>query len=197
MDTKILQSAREAIHAGKLIIYPTDTQYALGCTITKIAAIKKIYKLKQRPHTLPLPIAVASKEEITTVGIINNKIAKIIDHFLPGPLTIIIQKQPQVPSELTAGKNTIAVRIPNHPIALTLLQDTGPLTVTSSNIHGQKPYEDITDIQNAFKSRIAVYIPGGLLNQPPSTIVDLTKKTPHVLRTGPISLEDIIDVMQS
>jgi tRNA A37 threonylcarbamoyladenosine synthetase subunit TsaC/SUA5/YrdC len=76
------------------------------------------------------------------------------------------------------------------------LQQTGPLTVTSSNIHGQKPYEDITDIQKAFTTNIAVYIPGGQLNQPPSTIVDLTKKIPQLLRSGPIPFQEIIDVIQ-
>jgi L-threonylcarbamoyladenylate synthase len=195
MDATLLQQAITAAQNEKLIIYPTDTQYALGCTLTNPQTIQHLFTLKQRPITLPLPVAVASIKDISTIATITPIQKQVAQTFLPGPLTMVLPKQPTVPSEVTASGNTIAVRIPNHPLTLQLLQQTGPLIITSANIHGQKPYEDIHDIQNQFGQEIAVYLPGGILNQPPSTIVDFTHKPPHLIRSGPISLPEIINVM--
>jgi L-threonylcarbamoyladenylate synthase len=195
MDTTRLQQAITAAQEGNLIIYPTDTQYALGCTLTHPQTIHHLFNLKKRPNNLALPVAVATIKDISTIAIITPLQKKVAKTFLPGPLTMVLPKQPTVPPEVTASNKTIAVRIPNHPITLHLLQKTGPLIITSANIHGQKPYEDIHDIQHQFGDEIAVYLPGGILNQPPSTIVDFTHKPPQLLRSGPISLLEIINVM--
>ncbi len=195
MDTTLLQKAITAAQDGKLIIYPTDTQYALGCTLTHPQTIHRLFNLKKRPKNLALPVAVATIKEISSIARITPQQEQIAHTFLPGPLTMVLPKQPTVPPEVTASSNTIAVRIPNHPITLQLLEKTGPLVITSANRHGQKPYEDITDIQHQFGDEIAVYLPGGTLNQPPSTIVDFTHKPPQLLRSGPISLPEIINVM--
>ena len=195
MDTTLLQQAITAAHDGKLIIYPTDTQYALGCTLTHPQTIHRLFKLKKRPNNLALPVAVANIKEISTIATITLIQKQVAHTFLPGPLTMVLPKQPTVPPEVTASGNTIAVRIPNHPLTLQLLEKTGPLIITSANRHGQKPYEDIHDIQHQFGEEIAVYLPGGILNQPPSTIVDFTHKPPQLLRSGPISLSEIINVM--
>ena len=195
MDATLLQKAITAAQEGKLIIYPTDTQYALGCTLTHPETIQHLFHLKQRPNNLALPVAVATIKDISTIATITPKQKQVAQIFLPGPLTMVLPKHPTVPPEVTASGNTLAVRIPNHPLTLQLLQKTGPLIITSANIHGQKPYEDIHDIQNQFGEEIAVYLPGGILNQPPSTIVDFTTKPFQLLRSGPISLPEIINVM--
>jgi len=195
MDSTLLKQAITATQHGGLIIYPTDTQYALGCTLKYPKTIKRIYTLKQRPSSLALPIAVASIDEISTVAKINKYHKKVAEKFLPGPLTMILKRQPSIPDQVTASKETIAVRIPNHPLTLSLLKKTGPLIITSANIHGQKPYEDIEDIQQQFREAVAIYIPGGKLNMPPSTITDFTKYPPTILRPGPISIQEIIEVM--
>jgi L-threonylcarbamoyladenylate synthase len=195
MSKNILMQAITAAQQGKLIIYPTDTQYALGCTLKNKTTIKKIYELKKRPKTLPLPIAVSSIEELSTVAYTTVPQIKIAQQFLPGPLTMVLKKHKNIPQEVTGSNTTIAVRIPNHPITLSLLKETGPLIITSANIHGQKPYEDIKDIQNQFKETISAYVPGGTLNMPPSTIIDFTTTPLTLLRQGPISLEEIINEM--
>jgi L-threonylcarbamoyladenylate synthase len=195
MVTTLLQKAINAAQDGKLIIYPTDTQYALGCTLTHPQTIQHLFNLKKRPNTLALPIAVATIKDISTIATITPLQKQVAHTFLPGPLTMVLPKKPIVPSEVTASGNTLAIRIPNHPITLQLLHKTGPLIITSANIHGQKPYEDIHDIQNQFGEEIAVYLPGGILNQPPSTIIDFTHTPPQLLRSGPISLPEIINVM--
>lgn len=195
MDTTLLQQAITAAQDGKLIIYPTDTQYALGCTLTHQQTIQRLFHLKQRPNNLALPVAVATIKDISTIATITSKQKQVAQTFLPGPLTMVLPKKPTVPPKVTASNKTIAVRIPNHPITLQLLEQTGPLIITSANIHGQKPYEDIHDIQHQFGEEIAVYLPGGILNQPPSTIVDFTHKPPQLLRSGPISLPEIINVI--
>ena len=195
MDTTLLQKAITAAQAGKLIIYPTDTQYALGCILTHPQTIKHLFNIKKRPPTLALPVAVASIKDISTIATITPLQKQVAHSFLPGPLTMVLPKKPTVPSEVTASGNTLAIRIPDHPITLQLLHKTGPLIITSANIHGQKPYEDIHDIQKQFGEEIAVYLPGGILNNPPSTIIDFTHTPPQLLRPGPISLPEIINVM--
>ena len=147
----------QAAKQGKVIVYPTDTQYALGCSITFESGILKIFKLKKRPEILALPIAVSSSKDIQRLTYITPSIQKIISTFLPGPLTLILHARPEINPRITANKNTVGIRIPNHPITLKLLKKTGPLIVTSANIHGQKPYEDIKDIQKQFGKQIDVY----------------------------------------
>jgi L-threonylcarbamoyladenylate synthase len=195
MDNTLLNQAITAVQNGNLIIYPTDTQYALGCTLSNPETIQRIYTLKQRPLTLALPIAVATINDISYVATMQPTQKKIAQTYLPGPLTMILYKKSIIPDEVTASKETIAVRIPNNPLTLSLLKETGPLIITSANIHGQKPYEDIKDILQQFGDEVAIYIPGGTLNKPPSTIIDFTKNPPTLVRKGPISLDEIINVM--
>jgi L-threonylcarbamoyladenylate synthase len=195
MDSQLLIQAVTAAQRGDLIVYPTDTQYALGCTINNPTTIQRLYQLKQRPLNLALPIAVSSVIDISSVAHITPQQNHIAQTFLPGPLTMVLKRQSIISNLITASHETVAVRIPAHHQTIHLLKKTGPLVITSANIHGQKPYQDIADIQQLFKDEVAVYLPGGILNKPPSTIIDFTTTPPTLLRPGPISLQDIIDVI--
>ena len=182
---------KAAIDQGFLIIYPTDTLYALGASVFSPIAVEKAFTLKKRPISLPIPIAVSSKEMLEEIAIITPLAACLIESFLPGPLTIVI-KNKMIPSVVTANKTTIAVRIPDDSIALNLIKKIGPLTVTSANIHNQQTPTTIEEIRSMFKSpSIYAYIDDGIRNGLPSTIVDVTEDKPLILRKGTISSEKI------
>jgi L-threonylcarbamoyladenylate synthase len=191
MKQNTVKDALRALKNGDVIIYPTDTLYALGADIYNEEAVRKIYELKQRPFSSPLPVAVGSPEAIETVAFTNKAAKIIIERFLPGTLTIILKKRSSVPDVVTSSLKNIAVRIPDNPIALDLLNQFGPLTVTSANIHDEKTPGSIQDIQAQLHSVITVCLDDGTHTDEPSTIVDLTSKNIQVIRAGPITEKEL------
>lgn len=194
MKTK-LSKAIDSLKKGGIIVYPTDTQYAFGADIFNENSIKKLFELKNRPNNNPLPIAVGKYDDIKNYAYETKCTKKICDHFLPGKLTIILYKKNNIPDIITGGKDKIAIRIPDNKIALELLNNFGPLTITSANIHGKKTESEIKSINLQFKDKINCYIDHKILNNDPSTIVDLTYRKPLMIREGDISLSDILAVI--
>jgi len=195
MKKNDFSAALQALKEGEPIIYPTDTLYALGADIYNETAVKKVFTIKHRPFSIPLPVAVSSIKEIETVAFMNEAAWKIGEKFLPGTITIILKKKPSVPAIVTAGSDTIAIRIPHHPIALRLLCKYGPLTVTSANIHQKKTKGIIKDILQQLETSIPVCLHDGRKEKPPSTIIDLTIKRPRVVREGSIREKELLDVI--
>jgi L-threonylcarbamoyladenylate synthase len=193
-ETQFIE-ALNALKTGKLIIYPTDTLYALGADVYNEAAVRHVFEIKQRPYSIPLPIAVSSLEAMDTVAFVNEIARKLSETYLPGPLTIILKKKPILPDVLTGGHDTIAVRIPNHPIALKLLQRYGPLTATSANLHKKTTPGNIKDILIQLHTVIPVSLDDGRLDGAPSTIVDLSSTTPRIVRQGSIAVTELLKVM--
>jgi L-threonylcarbamoyladenylate synthase len=193
MDKECFEQAMITLEAGGVVIYPTDTLYALGADIWNDAAVLKIFKLKQRPLSAPLPIAVSNVKEIDQIASIPPPMYSLIARFLPGSMTVILRKKKPVSNLLTAGLPNVAVRIPRNDTALTLLSAFGPLTVTSANIHGKKTPGVIKKLQMQFRDEIKVYLDGGPLRGLPSTIVDLTGEQPVVVREGVIPEQEIMD----
>lgn len=188
----------DALRRGKLIVYPTDTLYALGGDIFNEEAVERIYIIKERPLDEALPVAVSDIKMMDKIAFISKIALKLIKEFLPGPLTIILPKKPVVPNIVTGGSETVAIRIPNNDVAISLISNYGPLTATSVNIHGLKPLTCIRDIRKQFKGRgIEVYIDQGELKGRPSTIVDLTKSKPIIIREGVIPKKQILSVVSN
>jgi L-threonylcarbamoyladenylate synthase len=185
--------ALQALKDGDVIIYPTDTLYALGADVYNEEAVKRVFEIKHRPFSVPLPIAVASKKAIETVASLNENAHKIIDRFLPGSLTVILKKKESVPMIVTSGSETIAIRIPQQKIALRLLREYGPLTVTSANLHHEKTPGVIKDILMQLQTELPVAFDVGRLDATPSTIVDLTLRIPRVVRSGKITEQELLD----
>ncbi len=192
---KLLEEAIKHLQQGELIVYPTDTLYALGADIFNEEAVRKVYMVKRRPLSEPLPVAVSCVEEISRVAKLDPDAEKLVKRFLPGPLTIILPRKPSVPGIVTSGGESIAIRIPDNISALTLLSQFGPLTVTSANLHGVKPPGFIKDIKLQLRDKVALYIDEGELSGPPSTIVDLTTKPPRVVREGVIPEKKVLSVV--
>ena len=192
MDEKIISHAVQAIQQGKLIVYPTDTLYGLGASIFEHNAINSIFKIKKRPFSLPLPIAVSNMKMLSQCVQLTSLAQQLANHFLPGKLTLVCRKKPMVVDTITSGNETVAIRIPHDEIALNIINKTGPILATSANIHGQKTPKSISEIRKLFKPEdIEVYIDDGPRNGAPSTIVDVTGSQPKILREGSISAERI------
>jgi L-threonylcarbamoyladenylate synthase len=190
-----LSKAIESLENGEVIVYPTDTQYAFGADISNEDSIKKVFKIKNRPFNDPLPIAVAKYSDILQIAYTHKYLETLVNHFLPGKLTIILYKKDNISSSITGGLDKIAIRIPDNKIALKLISKFGPLTLTSANIHGKKTESSIENIYSQFKGHINCYLDYGVLNNNPSTIIDLTPERPTLIREGEILIKDILAVI--
>ena len=197
MDNHNISKAVKALSEGKLIVYPTDTLYGLGADIFNEDAIKKLYKIKKRKLSEPLSVAVANIDEIEKIALVNENARILAKNFLPGRLTLVLEKRPIVPDIVTSGLDNVAVRIPNNDIALEIISNFGPITATSANIHGKETPRIIKDIVMQFKkSDVSVFIEDGALEEKASTIVDVTSSPPLILREGDITKKQILDAIR-
>lgn len=187
-----LQHAVDTLQNGGLVAFPTDTVYGLGALPASAEFIERLYTVKGRESTRAIATLISSPEELSDVSSSPNKIAQILaEQFWPGPITLIIPRHPNLPQVLSPTP-TIGVRIPDHDFALQLLALTGPLGVTSANISGQENTTTAQEVLGQLEGRIHLVIDGGKSpGKVPSTVVDCTGDEPVILRTGPVSLEDI------
>ena len=198
MLRKKLSEAIEVLQNGSIVVYPTDTLYALGVNIYNENAVRKVFNVKKRPLDVPLPVAVANFTEMKRIAFVNNNARALAKHFLPGSLTLVLNKKNIVPDIVTGGLNKIAVRIPNNTIALELIVNSGPLTITSANIHGKKTLGNIKDISMQLRDDdVAVYLDYGILHGKPSTIIDVSSKEPEIIREGSIKKHDVLAVIKT
>jgi L-threonylcarbamoyladenylate synthase len=194
MDEDLITQAVEAVGKGNLIVYPTDTLYGLGSSISKDKAIETIFSVKNRPKSLPLSIAVSDKKMLSTCVNLTSLAENLAERFLPGKITLVCEKKNSILDSITGGKKTVAVRIPDDTIALHLIKKTGPLIATSANIHGQSTPASISEIRKLFKPGVVeVYIDDGPRQGRPSTIVDVTGSHPIILREGSIPASRILE----
>lgn len=181
---------------GELIAFPTDTVYGLGAKVFDSVAQERIMGLKNRDCSKRFAVLCANLEQIEELAYIDDKAKKIINKFLPGGLTLILKAKNKNIHNY-AIDDTVAVRIPKHPIALKLLLENGPLATTSVNLSGQKPLNDYDIIKETFKNKID-YIYNDPTNieysNVPSTIIDMTSDL-KVIREGDIKLEEILKII--
>ena len=192
-----LSRAITALKCGELVVYPTDTLYALGADVYNGDAVRRIFETKHRPFDIPLSVAVASFDSIESIAFVNYNARRLAEQFLPGSLTLVLNKKSTISSTVTGGLDKVAARIPDNEVALELLSKFGPLTATSANVHDMETPRDIEGIKKQFKDGdVAVYLDCGKLNASPSTIVDITTKTPKIIREGIITKKNILDAIR-
>jgi L-threonylcarbamoyladenylate synthase len=160
--------AAKIILSGGIIAYPTETVYGIGALACDVAAVREVFRIKNRPESQPLSIAVSSMEMLRDVAYVEHE--DFIRRFLPGPVTVILRKKPVLPEVLTAGSDSVGIRYPDHRMALDLIGRTGPIVSTSANLHGQPDpvsAEEVTvDVEYVLDDGRCRYAG-------PSTIVDL------------------------
>ena len=196
MSVSNLAGIVSALNSGDVIVYPTDTLYGLGADIYNDEAVKRIFQLKKRGFDQPLSVAVANLGDLEDIAFVDDRVRRVAEEFLPGSLTIVLKKKNVISDLVTAGSDTIAIRIPDNPIALRLLEVFGPLTCTSANIHGDDTSANVDDIRKDFEEDIMVYIDAGQLGGMPSTIIDLSGDDPQILREGAIPGKEILKAIE-
>ncbi len=190
-----LHLAVQALLGGRLVVFPTETVYGVAALAQNEAAVRSLYQAKSRPDHLALPVMVASSDLIPTIARPRPGFWALAERFWPGPLTIILPKTPALPDIVTAGGDTVGLRIPDHPLALELLRlVAAPLAVTSANRSGQPPARSATEARTQLDGRVSLIVDGGPApGGQPSTVIDLTTEPPRILRPGPITAAAIGD----
>ncbi|PFG28917.1 putative translation factor (SUA5) [Corynebacterium renale] len=192
-----LVQAAEAARDGQLVVLPTDTLYGIGADAFNNQAVANLLAAKHRGPDYPVPVLVGSWDTIQgLVAGFSSQMRLLVEAFWPGGLSIVVQQAPSLPWNLGDTNGTVMVRMPNHPVALQLLRDVGPMAVSSANIHGHQPPVNVTEARQQLGDSVAVYLDGGTAAiGEPSTIVDLTRTTPKILREGAISADRISEVL--
>ena len=194
-----IQLAAKLLRQGKLVAIPTETVYGLGADAKNPEAVKRIFAAKGRPADHPLIVHIPDKAALTDWAIEIPEIAwKLAERFWPGPLTIVLKKHPDVPMEVTGGQNTIALRIPNHPVALALLQEFGGgIAAPSANRYCRISPTQASHVEEELGDKVDMILDGGACQVGlESTIVDLSGTQPRLLRPGQISKSEIEGVLQ-
>lgn len=192
IDAEILQQAGELLLQGELVAFPTETVYGLGADALRPEAAKKIYAAKGRPSDNPLIIHVAELEALgKIVEEVPEKAQLLAEKFWPGPLTMILRKSAAVPYETTGGMDTVAVRMPDHPLALALIKAGGGyIAAPSANTSGRPSPTMAEHVYQDLNGKAAMILDGGAVGIGlESTIIDLTEEVPMILRPGYITAQ--------
>ena len=194
MITSDLNQVKTALINGDIIALPTETVYGLAANIYLDSALEKVFKLKKRPSHNPLIIHISNAGILEQIAKnIPAKARELANVFWPGPLTLVLEKQDQIPNRITAGKPTVAVRVPNHPIALQLLKSLNfPLAAPSANPFGSLSPTSAKHVALYFKEEINFILDGGpCFCGLESTIIGFENDKPILYRHGAISIEEI------
>lgn len=194
MITTDIKKAKKALKKNKLVAIPTETVYGLAGNAYDESALVEIFKLKNRPFYNPLIVHIKSASSISDVAIDIPESAMILaEKFWPGPLTLVLKKQPHISDLITAGKDTVAVRVPNHPVALALLDKLDfPLAAPSANPFGSISPTNADHVFNYFGGKLEVILDGGECEKGlESTIIGFENNEPVLYRHGSISSEEI------
>jgi L-threonylcarbamoyladenylate synthase len=188
-----LVRARDALQAGKLVVVPTDTVYGVAADPFAPGATAKVFELKQRPRSLPLPILVSRPRQAWALcDSVPPGAAELVAQFWPGALTLVMPQTPDLDWDLGEATGTIALRMPDHADMMELIEMTGPLAVTSANRSGVPTPSTVAEIYEQLGDAVAVYLDGGVSKEEVgSTIVDLARRKPKIVREGPISRDQV------
>ncbi|GAA1689947.1 hypothetical protein GCM10009808_03640 [Microbacterium sediminicola] len=198
-----MRQARQAIARGALVVIPTDTVYGVAADAFNSIAVQRLLDAKGRTRQSPPPVLVAGVSMVRAlVAELPKAAVDLIDKFWPGGLTLVLPAQPSLNWDLGETRGTVAVRMPDHRLALELIEETGPLAVSSANLTGEPAATACADAREMLGDRVDVYLDGGPAEiGTSSTILDLTglvgrgEGTVRVLREGAIALERLRDVL--
>ncbi len=193
-----LTRAVEILRAGGLVAFPTDTVYGIAAAAFSEDAVERLFQAKIRDRGKAIPLLLSRTSQLRDVARnIPSAAWRLADAFWPGGLSIVLEKSPRIPDVVTAGGPTVAVRVPDHPLALRLIDLAGvPLAATSANLSGQPSPVTADEVERSLGRAADLLLdggpcPGGIA----STVIDVTVSPPGILRQGPIRWEDIAPVI--
>lgn len=189
-----LPTFAELLKQGDLVVFPTETVYGLGASAWNPKAVQKIFEVKGRPSDNPLIVHISNVDMVKQfTPSVSARAKMLMQKFWPGPLTLIFKKRPEVPHVITAGLDTVALRMPAHPIALELIQLSGPLVAPSANKSGRPSPTRPEHIYADYGRKLPVIDGGPCDIGIESTVLDLTSNPPVILRPGSITAADIAE----
>ncbi|MEU6865514.1 L-threonylcarbamoyladenylate synthase [Streptomyces sp. NPDC046876] len=197
-STHDIEKAAGVLRGGGLVALPTETVYGLGANAEDAAAVSRIFQVKERPPTHPLIVHIGRAEDLEDwVADVPQAARLLAEHFWPGPLTLVLRRGPRVPLEATGGLETVAVRVPDHPVALALLTAFGGgVTAPSANRFGSVSPTTANDVLAELGDAVDFVLDGGPCEVGvESTIVDATGGIPTILRPGGVTREDLEAVL--
>ncbi|HMA37391.1 MAG TPA: L-threonylcarbamoyladenylate synthase [Chloroflexia bacterium] len=197
-DPAVLARAGALLRAGQLVAFPTETVYGLGANALDAAAVTRIFGVKERPADDPLIVHVADLAGVLALVTHLPPLAQALAaRFWPGPLTLVLPRGPAVPLQVTAGLDTVAVRMPAHPVALGLIRAAGvPIAAPSANLFTRPSPTRAADVAADLGSRILLILDGGpTTHGVESTVLDLSTHPPRLLRPGALTLEQLRSVL--
>jgi L-threonylcarbamoyladenylate synthase len=194
-----IAAAALAVQRGQLVALPTDTVYGVGADAFSARAVSKLLSAKGRGREMPPPVLVSAATTLDALAVgIPAYARELVKRLWPGPLTLVCKQQTSLQWDLGDTRGTVAVRMPDHEVALDLLGRTGPLAVSSANRSGMPAATDADGVEEMLGDRLEVLLDGGpTKGDVPSTIVDVTGETGRLLRAGAVSLEDLNDLLLS
>lgn len=175
-----LTRAQALLDEGRLVVIPTDTVYGVAARLDKPESIGRIFEVKRRPRSKPVAVLVADLETAMRIGEFTEEARRRAEEGWPGPLTLVVPSVTPLPA-LGGHGTTVGVRVPDHRWALELLRACGPLATTSANPSGSPTAATIEDVAKDLGDHVALYVDGGRLDSPPSTVISLIGG-PEVLR---------------
>ena len=186
-----------ALQRGELVVLPTDTVYGVAADAFSPAAVERLLAAKGRGRDMPVPVLVGDVRGLHGLAAdVTEQMQAVVDAHWPGPLTIIVPAAASLAWDLGETRGTVAVRMPQHPVALDVLSSTGPLDVSSANRTGHPPPATADEAERQLGAAVAVYLEAGSSGEAvASTIVDLTGERPVVRRAGALAVEDLRDVL--
>lgn len=193
-EPECLQIAVDLLRDGAVIAFPTDTVYGVGAHAFLHDAVARLYAVKERPKGAAIPLLLASAQLLPAVcSGIPPEAWQLAERFWPGGLSLVLRRSDSVPDIVTAGGGTVAVRVPDHPIVLEICRRLGaPLAVTSANLHGQPAPLTAGEAESQLGWRVPLILDGGTCpGGVPSTILDLTVRPAVILRTGPVTADQL------
>ena len=192
-----IKTAANSVASGELVVLPTDTVYGLGADAFQPAAVAELLRVKGRGRDVPVPVLVGSWSTIDgLVSAVDARTRSLVEAFWPGGLTLVVRHAPTLSWDLGDSDDTVAVRMPLHPVAIELLEATGPMAVSSANRHGKPAAQTAAEARAQLGDDVAVYLEDGqAMGGVASTIVDLTGARPRILRLGAVSADALREVV--
>lgn len=190
-----LEEAKRIIESNGVLAFPTETVFGLGARFDSLKAYEKLVKVKERPEEKPFTLMLGNVDLIGSYAYVNERQKRIISNFMPGEITVILKRKDVIPNFVTHNGDTIGIRVPLfEKLQKMLIYINVPLLVPSCNKSGEKPCRNYKEVISIFNNEIEGVICEKAMNSLPSTVVDLTKEFPKVLRQGKIKEEEIIKI---
>ena len=174
--------ATDVLRRGELVVYPTETVYGLGADALDADAVERVFEVKGRDRSKPISMAVPDVETALKYVEPTARERRFLDEFLPGPVTVVLERREAVPDALTASRDRVGLRVPDHEIALGLLERIAPLTSTSANVSGRPSVRHVPDLDPEIREAVAAIIDGGETPGGGSTVVDV--EAGEIIRRG-------------